>query len=338
MSNVLCLIVMILMVITGCGKRDKVILIDHTDRISSLEERVHLIEILNKVQDQRLYVLENTVLDLQIQINDNNDNLLDLLAQEEQARIDGDLLLASQLTSAINNQQFVNFLVQMGLLSINANLNFMLNRINILTARVNNHQGRIEDLEGEVSNLQSDMSSLASQVGDNSDAILALQNASSDLLGRVVDLEGNVEDLNERLDEEGVRVLKCNSAASTERILEINGKHYAVMNRVTKIDVQVVTGQSSVTINIPKLCMKGDNTMLPNNSGNCPNPNSGWVTVGGSSQVIPSFTTGSQSIVSDVKMALELLGVGNYITTDGAAACNFSINSDGSTSNLISAQ
>jgi len=137
-----------------------------------------------------------------------------------------------------------------------------------------------------------------------------------------------------QLDQEGVKVYKCDSPTSTERILKINNTFYAVMNRVTTEVVQVVTGSTSTTYTNPKLCLKDDKAKLPGGNGDCP---SSWTAVGGDTVTVPSYSTASKTVVTSVKMALDPIDNGSYVTTDGGPACSFNIN-NGVATNLVQVQ
>src|SRR5690606_39180590 len=104
--------------------------------------------------------------------------------------------------------------------------------------------------------------------------------------------------------------------------------------------VTVVTGSSSQSHVVPKLCMKA----TPGNVKELKADTSctgGWTDVPGTGQtiVVPAYTAGNVTVVTSAKMAMDILPVGNYATTDGGPACSFSITGDGSTStNLVQVQ
>jgi hypothetical protein len=297
----------VLMILTltlfACGK-DSVTVNTHGDRISELERRADLNDQLDAARD------------ILIELN----SLAIASIQDDVIELRGDL------TQAILNQSIVNGLVQLQLLMVNNRVTFLNNRLNILRDRVNSLESSLTDVQNEINTIQGELVILSSSL--------------SSALGDISDLQDDVQSLSQQIDEEGVKVFKCNSAASTERIFKINGKFYAVMNRVTTKNIQVVTGSSSQTFTTPSMCQtfSGD-LKLPNSGGQC-TPNGGpfaSTLIEGSAIIVPSYTTAIVTVVDSVKMAMEVLPVGNYATTDGAAACNFSITASGST-NLVQVQ
>jgi hypothetical protein len=167
--------------------------------------------------------------------------------------------------------------------------------------------------------------------------VTGLSSSVTTLSNTVTGLSSAISSLQTQLNQEGVRVYKCNASTSKERIFKINDKFYAVMNYVTTENVQVVTGSSSQAVSSPKLCVQGsgsgsESLKLPDSNGNC---NGGGTVVPGSGQTvtIPAYSVGSKTVVTKVQMALEKLENGSYTTTDGAAACTFSVS--GSTSNNL---
>lgn len=145
-----------------------------------------------------------------------------------------------------------------------------------------------------------------------------------------------------QLDQQGVQLFKCNSPSSTERIMKINGKFYAVMNRVTTKTVQVVSGSSSTTVTTPDMCETYLGLLeLPNAGGQC-TPNSGpfkSTKIPGQTVTVPSYSTATVTLVDSVKIALDILTDGGYSTTDGGTACSFSISGGGTTqTGLIAVQ
>lgn len=179
-----------------------------------------------------------------------------------------------------------------------------------LTTRVNNLESDLDALETEVAQLAADMAGI---------------NAS----------------LQAQLDQQGVQLFKCDSPSSTERIMKINGKFYAVMNRVTTKNVQVVTGSSSTTVTTPDMCETFlGHLELPNSGGQC-TPNSGpfkSTKIPGQTITVPSYTTATVKVVDSVKIALDILTDGGYTVTD-AGSCSFSISGGGTVAtNLIPVQ
>jgi len=294
----------VLMILTltlfACGK-DSVTVNTHGDRISELERRADLNDQLDAARDALIELNSLAIASIQ-------DDVIEL---------------RGDLTQAILNQSIVNGLVQLQLLMVNNRVTFLNNRLNILRNRVNSLESSLTDVQNEINTIQGELVILSSSL--------------SSALGDISDLQDDVQSLSQQIDEEGVKVFKCNSAASTERIFKINGKFYAVMNRVTTKNIQVITGSSSQTFTTPSMCLNpnGNNPRLPNSSGGCRNSN--WTLIPGSTTTVPSYTTAMVTVVDSVKMAMEILPVGNYITTDGAAACNFSITTSGS-DNLVQVQ
>jgi hypothetical protein len=302
------------LIFTGCAD-DRLIVVNNSDRVSELERRAALNDQLNVIQNQRLDALEAM---LAKEISDRelaDQNLQDLLTAETSARIAGDSALAVSLAT----QALTNVLQQAQINSLNLGFILLNSRINTLTSRVNNLREDLTSLESEVSQLAADMQTQNSLLEAQIDAIEVQQAATQS-----------------QLDQEGVKLYKCNSASSTERIMKINGKFYAAVNRVTTSQVRVITGSSSQTFSNPKLCLKDDKTKLPGGNGQCPNS---WTEVGGNTVVVPSYSTSNRTVVTEVKIALDLLVDGNYSTTDAGPTCNFTISNNGTTStNLIPVQ
>lgn len=194
--------------------------------------------------------------------------------------------------------------------------------------RVTDLERRVDLLEVLTEEHQRELDSVNEQLGELADAV--------DII--IDDLDATQD----QLDQQGVQLFKCDSLSSTERIMKINGKFYAVMNRVTTKNVQVVTGSSSTTVTTPDMCKTflGD-LQLPNSGGQC-TPNSGpfkSTKIPGQTITIPSYTTATVTVVDSVKIALDILTDGNYTTTDGGTACSFSISGGGTVaSGLIPVQ
>ena len=85
----------------------------------------------------------------------------------------------------------------------------------------------------------------------------------------------------------------------------------------------------------------GGDLQLPNSGGQC-TPNSGpfkSTKIPGTVVTVPSNSTGNVTVVTSVKIALDILTDGGYATTDGGAACSFSISGGGTVaSNLVAVQ
>jgi hypothetical protein len=343
----------------GCSD-DKLKVIHNNDRVTDLERRAALNDELNEMQNNRLVLLEQALsveaaareaadsslaADLQAEMDariEADQDLADLLAQEQAAReagdddlvdklaleranrIAGDVANSVALAISVLNQSITNMVVQGQLSLINNKLTTVNNKINSLTNRMNQAESDINNLESDMADLRSDMNAADALLSSRIDTLSAQQAATQ-----------------AQLNQEGVKVFKCGSPSSTERIFKINGKFYAAMNRVTMKTVAVVTGSSSQTYNTPDMCetFSGD-LQLPNAGGQC-TPNSGpfkSTKIPGQTVVVPAYTTANVALVDSVKIALDLLKDNvNYATTDGAAACVFSVNGSSST-NLVQVQ
>lgn len=184
---------------------------------------------------------------------------------------------------------------------------------------------RVTELEAELSQLVLDLAGVNSTLQAQIDT-LSIQQAATQA----------------QLSQQGVQLFKCNSSNSTERIMKINGKYYAVMNRVTTKTVQVVTGSSSTTYTTPDLCQTFLGVLeLPNSGGVC-TPNSGpfkSTKIPGQTVTVPSYSTASVTLVDSVKIALDILTDGGYNSTDGGPACSFTVSGGGTVvTNLIPVQ
>lgn len=338
---------------TGCTE-DRVSVFHNNDRVTELERRADLNDQLNVIQNQRLDALEAALaletearqegdLNLSQDISDLDQELRDLLAQEEAARIAGDDTLRADLQVEIANriagdqansaalavsvftQSLVNVAVQVKLNQLNSKINLANSKISALTVRVNNLESDLDALEAEVAQLATDMAGINASLQAQLDS-LSIQQAATQA----------------QLNQQGVQLFKCDSSSSTERIMKINGKFYAVINRVTTQSVKVVTGSSSQSFTTPDMCQTflGD-LQLPNSGGQC-TPNSGpfkSTKIPGTTVVVPSYSTGNVTVVTSVKIALDILVDGGYSTTDGGTACNFSISGGGTVAtNLVQVQ
>jgi predicted nucleic acid-binding Zn-ribbon protein len=313
------LVLFTLLFVASCGK-DRLQVIHNQDKLQDLEARIALNEQLDSARDILIQMNTTSITQINQTIIDLESNLIQLINEEQQARIDGDEELAEDLASAIANQSLINLIVQSQLGFVGANLAFIHSRLNSLQSQINSTNSNLSSLSSQVNSLGLDLSALELRV-------TSVENS-------VLDLEDAIDELQLQIDEEGVQVFKCNAANSTERMFKINGKFYAVMNRVTTQQVQVSAGASSQTISIPLLCKSGNGNNLslgPCGSGKSPVSGTG-VTV-----TVPSNSSTSVSVVTGVKMALEPL-IGSFITTDGGPACSFSVAADGTTTNLIKVQ
>lgn len=351
------LISLALLTFVSCSN-DSVKVINNSQRVSDLERRMALNEQLDSAQSAMIQANSDAIsaeqsarqsadallsAELQQEILDRaaGDSALQaLINAEAQARQAGDNSLSSQLQIEIANriagdqansaalafavftQSLVNFGVQVNLNQINFKISQINSKINNLTNRVDNLEEDVDDLQNETNQLAIDIASLEASLSAEIDLVAAQAAATQ-----------------AQLNQEGVKVFKCNSSSSTERILKINGKFYAAMNRVTTKQVQVITGSTSTTFINPKLCIRTglwEEVQLPNSAGNC---NPGYTSVGGNSITVPAYSTANQTVVDSVKIALDILSDGSYSTTDGVSACNFSISGSGSnSSNLVQVQ
>ena len=337
-------------------------------RVSDLERRAELNDQLNLIQNalieanaqgliaanSRMDYLDSVDAGLQSSLDAEiaarlagDANLQSLLSQEEAARIAGDLDSANALSAAIATQV--------------ANNNYQQSRINALQAQAAAQslinlvvQGQIASINSRFPTINATLSSLQSQINNTNSNVSSLQSSISSLqssvstltsgLSAVVSdldlLEDQVSGLQEQLNAEGTKVYKCNSASSSERIFKINNKFYAAMNRVTAQSIQVITGSSSQTVITPLLCKKSghDDLKLADADGDC--DGSSWSPVAGTgtTTTVPSYSTANVTVVTSVKIALDILE-GSYGTTDGGSTCYFSAySSNGSSTNFVQVQ
>jgi len=337
--------------------RDSLIAANHlavNARIDLLE--FNLTNLINqeKALRESADLAQRQALDQETQARIAGDNTLaDSIAAEAVARASSDTQLANALAASIAAQTVVNSSIQAQIDAINSSFPSINSTLNSLQLQVNSSNTSISGLQSQINTLNTDVTGLKLRVTLTETAITGLNNSYTTLNGTVTGLSSSVSTLNgvvtglsstvnglqTQLNQEGTKVYKCNASTSKERIFKINGKFYGVMNYVTTGNVIVVTGSSSQTYVIPKLCTSssgGGVAQLPNSSGNC---SSGSTVVPGSGQTltIPAYSIGSVPVITDVQMAMEKLEDGSYITTDGAAACTFSVSGSTST-NLIQVQ
>lgn len=345
----------LLLLTVSCGKDETIKIIHNNDRVTDLERRMKLNEQLDSAQSALIQANSNAILAeqsareladsmlndaLQQEIADRAsvDSVLQALIEDEvSARQSGDNSLSSQLQIEIANriagdnvnsaalsfavltQSLVNFGVQSNIAVINSKINQINNKINNLTSRVEGLEEDVDVLQAETNRLAVDLSFLESSLRAEIDLVSAQATATQAQLNR-----------------EGVKVFKCNSASSTERILKINGKFYAAMNYVSTESVQVISGSSETSFTNPKLCIKDEKVKLPGGNGQCP---SSWQSVGGNTVLVPAYSTSSKTVIKSVKIALDILSDGQYSTTDGGLSCNFTISGNGTNStNLVPVQ
>lgn len=392
---------------------DRVYVDTHGDRIDELERRADLNDKLDAARDIAIQANSLSITSLQSDLAALDDEMRQLIADEEEARIAGDQALVAALSNAIATQSAINTFVQFQIGLVNGKANLALSRIAQLRNRVSNLEDDVEDLQADVATLESEVDTLQSQmvavqsavntntaglaslqaqlnfygfsqmlvnllvqgqiaainsqvsginsqlstlstsVGNNSTAIAGLtadlasldarmsaaETAISDLDTEVTALGVSLDATQAQLDQQGVQVYKCNSASSEERLFKINGKFYAVMNRVTTKNITVQTAGTPQTFTTPRLCRHPSNnnqTMtLTRPNGTC---QGNRVLIPGETITVPSYSSQSVQVVDSVKMALELLKPGNYITTDASnPGCQFSITSSDFT-NLVPVQ
>jgi outer membrane murein-binding lipoprotein Lpp len=298
-------VALIAVLAVGCAK-ETISLPDYGSRISDLERRADLNDQMDALRDALIQANADAIAaESQARIA-GDIALQELLDLEEAARIAGDLYAANQLSTAISAQSIVNWIVQIQLLSVNSQLGNLSSQLGSLQVQLNTTNSSLTDLKAQVDQLDIDLAALELR-----------QDAA----------EGDISNLQTQLSQEGVKLFKCNSPNSTERIMQINGYFYGVMNRVKTQNIQVVTGSSSETFVTPALCDG------PGNSGlSLPPCHQNATPVPSSTVTVPSYTTATVKVVTEVKMALDILPDGNYITTDGGAACPFSISGGGTQS------
>jgi len=344
------------LLVVGCGATERVTVFHNNDRVTELERRADLNDQLDLIQTQHLEELRNLLAletearqEADLQLSDElqaemdariatDDELRDLLAQEEAARVAGDDTLRADLQTEIANRiagDIANshalgaavFLQSLTNLAVQVQLNSLNNKINLANSKISSLTIRVNNLEEDVDGLQSEVTQLA----------LDLANVNSSLQAQIDDLATQQAATQAQLDREGVKLFKCNSPSSTERIMKINGKFYAVMNRVMTQSVKVVTGTSSQTFTTPDLCQTfGGDLQLPNSGGQC-TPNSGpfkSTKIPGTVVTVPSNSTGNVTVVTSVKIALDILTDGGYAVTD-AGSCSFSISGNGTIANNL---
>lgn len=352
-------LLLLLTLLVSCGE-DVTKVISNNARVSDLERRMALNEQLDASQSLLIQANADAIAAESAARSSADEALEDSLEQEKQERIAaddelrsliqaeaaarqaGDDSLAADLQIEIANriagdqhssaalaasvlyQSLVNMSVQFSLSSINFRLNQLSSSLSSLQSRVNSLEYRIEDLEEESAQLSSQISLLQVSLNARIDTVAAQAAAAQ-----------------AQINQQGVQLFKCNSASSTERIMKINGKFYAAMNRVTTESIQVITGATPQTVVVPKLCVKSNGDLaLAYSSGQCPS-NGHWSAVPGTgiSVLTQPHSVTSKVVVTSVKIALDILSDGSYSTTDGGPACHFSISGGGSAqSGLIAVQ
>lgn len=316
-----------LFLFTACGN-DKTHVINNNDRVSDLERRMQLNEALDAAQSLAIQANAESIAAETAARIDADNTLQLLLTQEEAARIAGDTALQSALDSAINSQNAINSTVNGQLISINSQILSISGSISSLQGSLNQVNANLNSIESSILQLNQDLNLLNLKIGSLEGSVSSLTN---DLLA-----------LQNQVNQQGVKVFKCNSSSSSERMFQINGKFYAAMNRVTTQSIQTVTGSSSQSFTTPSMCQTSTGQLeLPNNGGIC-TPVSGpdaSTPVPGQTIAVPSYTTANVTVVTSVKIALDILVDGVYVTTDGGPACSFNISNGGTvSSNLIQVQ
>lgn len=279
-------------------------------RISSLKDRVEDLE-------EDVDVLQDQVSDLRKDVDDLEDDMRDVKRSVQ--------LNSRRIADLKRNL----FLLGLSNLLIDIALQGQINDIKI---QMINLESRVSSNETSVADLRKDVDALDLRMGAAEGAITSLGNS-------LVNLGLKIDATQAQLDEQGVKVYKCGPVGngSEERLFKINGKFYAVMNRVTMKDLEVITDSSTTTVSTPDLCFNnGRKLKLPDSSGNC--KGNGWSLLPGSSVEVLAGTTETVEVVDSVEMAMEHLLPGTYITTDGSnPGCVFSITNSGST-NLVQVQ
>jgi peptidoglycan hydrolase CwlO-like protein len=294
-------------------------------QIASINTKANLALSRISTLKSRVDNLENDIQDLQTQVANIQSDVDNLQAE----------MLAVQAAVATNAAGLASLQAQLNFLSLSQMLvNFLL-------------QGQIAAINSQITSINGQLASLSTSVNNNSVAINQLmadlvllnvrmgaaETAIADLDAEVQALGLSLDATQTQLNQQGVQVYKCNSANSEERIFKINGKFYAVMNRFTMKTISVHTSGSPQIYTTPSLC---DGT--GNNGLHLPPCKNNATLIPGQTITVPSFSSQSVQVVDSVKMALEILPVGSYITTDGSnPGCQFSITSSGST-NLVQVQ
>ena len=309
--------------LVGCAD-DRLRVINNNDRVTDLERRMTLNEQADLGRDA-LIGANSDAIALESQTRADADQaLLDLINQESAARRAGDTQLANALAASIIVQSIVNSVVQ--------------GQISRINQRLSSVGSSLTSLQTQINNLSSDVNSLEVQLNQALINISGLETRISGAEGAIGALQDEAEALSDRLDAEGVKLLKCNSPSSTERIMKINGKFYAVMNRVTTENVSYTAASGNpVTIITPDLCRRGssNNYYAADDDGDC---KGNHTKVPGSVTTVQPGTTRQVTVVTSAQIALEILNDNSYRTTDGAN-CSFSISGGGTvSSNLVVAQ
>lgn len=290
------------------------------ERVAQLEKRLDDNDALDSLQSSLISantLAINVLNDRADQLESSQQDLYDLLLLEQQARIDGDNALAASLATEISVRIAQDALLQSQIDGINSAINTINSSVNYLQSQVNSNSGDISNLYSLIGSLQSDVSNLNVQL-------------SSDISS----LQSQISNLMSLLNSQEVKVYACkrnDNSLSKERFIKIAGLYYGAMNYVSTAYVQTITGSSSTSITIPKLCQKDDKMKSVPGSGNCPHS---WDLVAGSgvTQTIPSYTTANVLTVTSVQIALEQLLSGyGYVTTDNSTPCYF----NGNGTNLV---
>lgn len=324
MKNII--IVFLIFALLGCGE-DRVIVINNSDKILELQQRMLLNEQLDLAQSLLIQANADAIAAEREERISADDFLYNLIIAEQAARANGDAVLAAELTQAIADQTAINNVVNNYIINILDQLANLSTNLVSLQSQVNNNISDIASLIINVNNLSTAVTNLSSVVG-------GLSNSISNLTAQVNNLQNDVA-------AHGVYVFKCNAVGSRERIMRINGKFYAIMNYVVTSPVQIITGSSPISIPNPGICQKnvgiGDDRALADSDNTC-KPN--WSLLPGTGTpaniVIPAYTMATINTITSVKIALEQLLDGTYVTTDGGPACTFTISGGGTiSSNLI---
>lgn len=256
------LISLALLTFVSCSN-DSVKVINNSQRVSDLERRMALNEQLDLTQSDLLSLQAQAISNLEARVSANEDSIQEtngnldqlrqdmivaelalqgLIAQEAQAREDGDATQAAALAGAILSQQSVNVGLQSQINNLNAFAISQLLTNVVLQAQITSSSNKISTLTTKlanltirVSNAENDINSLEAQMLVVKQDILALGVRTSNvesglaaLASRVSTNESSISDLrtdvNYLLSNQVEIVDPCPSVANTEILLKVKGK------------------------------------------------------------------------------------------------------------------
>jgi outer membrane murein-binding lipoprotein Lpp len=202
--------------LTGCAN-DRLLVINNSQRVSDLEQRMTLNEQLDALQDQRLAALE-AALKAETEMREADVAALNnLIEQEETARRNGDLALALALSVQAGAQAIVNRQVERELSRIRGLIGSLNTEMTQVRADILSLSSSLSSLTTRVSALEQRVDALPSTFITQTD-LTTLQTSILTQVNALIDANGA-----------GVRIVKpCPNAA--EVLLLINGVHYGVMN------------------------------------------------------------------------------------------------------------